>query len=199
MKIKKDSSCLEGLLASCVFAAFAAAAMTVPMIEEMLSDVKLHIGVDTTAVDKDYQDFWQALLVLTKDALEKAERKKKVLEELRKNSSADAAAQAAAILANNTSVGDVRDTESGIAVGVASDITAILSGKTPEELDALKESIKIKLETEEDVDSAYWEAILQKIPLFRVISTLEAKLLGPQHARASDAIPSFSWFFSHSC
>lgn len=148
----------------------AAAAMSVQMIEEMLADVKLHIGVDTTAVDKDYQDFWQALLVLTKDALEKAERKRKVLEELRKNSSADAAAQAAAILANNTSVGDVRDADSGIAVGVTSDITAILSGKTPQELDALKDSIKVKLETEEDVDSAYWEAILQKIPLFRVIN-----------------------------
>lgn len=145
--------------------------MTVQMIEEMLSDVKLHIGVDTTAVDKDYQDFWQALLVLTKDALERAERKQKVLEELRKNSSAEAAAQAAAILANNTSVGDVRDADSGIAVGVTSDITAILSGKSPEELDALKEGIKLKLETEEDVDTAYWESILQKVPLFRVCIT----------------------------
>ncbi|CDJ65641.1 hypothetical protein, conserved [Eimeria necatrix] len=150
-----------------VFDCFNKEPMTVQMIEEMLSDVKLHIGVDTTAVDKDYQDFWQALLVLTKDALERAERKQKVLEELRKNSSAEAAAQAAAILANNTSVGDVRDADSGIAVGVTSDITAILSGKSPEELDALKEGIKLKLETEEDVDTAYWESILQKVPLFR--------------------------------
>lgn len=145
-----------------------ASAMTTQMIEEMLADVKLHIGVDTTAVDKDYQDFWQALLVLTKDALERSERKNKVLEELKKNSSADAAAQAAAFLASNNVAGDIRDADSGIAVGVAADITAILSGKSPEELDALKEHIKLKVETEEDVDTAYWEAILQKIPLFRV-------------------------------
>ncbi|KAL8448622.1 hypothetical protein Emag_003937 [Eimeria magna] len=137
------------------------------MIEEMLADVKLHIGVDTTVVDKDYQDFWQALLVLTKDALERAERKAKVLEGLKKDSSAGAAAQAASLLANNTTSGDIRDVDSGIAVGVAADISAILGGKTPEELEALKEHIKSKLETEEDVDSAYWEAILQKIPLFK--------------------------------
>ncbi|XP_026192088.1 cactin [Cyclospora cayetanensis] len=150
-----------------IFDCFNKEPMTTHMIEEMLADVKLHIGVDTTAVDKDYQDFWQALLVLTKDALERAEKKNKVIEALKKDSSADAAAQAAALLANNSSAGDIRDADSGIAVGVASDITAILSGKSPEELDALKEHIKQKLETEEDVDTAYWEAILQKIPLFR--------------------------------
>ena len=142
--------------------------MTTQMIEEMLADVKLHIGVDTTAVDKDYQDFWQALLVLTKDALERSERKNKVLESLKKNSSAPAAAQAAAFLASNGAIGEVRDADSGIALGVASDISAILSGKTPEELDSLKEHIQLKVATEEDVDTAYWEAILQKIPFFRV-------------------------------
>lgn len=138
------------------------------MIEEMLADVKLHIGVDTTPVDKSYQDFWQALLVLTKDALERAERKTKVLEALRKNSSTEAAAKAAQVLANNSNTNEVRDTDTGIAVGVAADISTILGGKTPEELDALKEHIQLKIETEEDVDAAYWEAILQKIPLFRV-------------------------------
>lgn len=134
----------------------------------MLSDIKLHIGVDTTAVDKDYQDFWQALLILTKDALERSERKNRVLEKLKKDSSANAAAQAAALLANNSAAGDIRDVDSGITLGVAADISAVLGGKTPEELDALKEHIKTKLETEEDVDTAYWDAILQKIPLFKV-------------------------------
>lgn len=141
--------------------------MTIPMIEEMLADVKLHIGVDTTPVDKDYQDFWQALLVLTKDALERAERKTKVLEGLKKNSSTEAAVKAAAVLANSSTTNEVRDTDTGIAVGVAADISAILGGKSPEELDALREHIQLKVETEEDVDTAYWEAILQKIPLFR--------------------------------
>ncbi|KAL8427460.1 hypothetical protein Efla_003907 [Eimeria flavescens] len=150
-----------------VFDCFNKEPMTVQMIEEMLADVKLHIGVDTTPVDKNYQDFWQALLVLTKDALERAERKAQVLESLKRDSSASAAAQAAAILASDGAAGEIRDGESGIALGVAADISSILSGKTPEELEALKEQVKAKLETEEDVDSAYWEAILQKIPLFK--------------------------------
>ncbi|KAL8428794.1 hypothetical protein ACSSS7_006979 [Eimeria intestinalis] len=150
-----------------VFDCFNKEPMTTQMIEEMLADVKLHIGVDTTVVDKEYQDFWQALLVLTKDALERSEKKAKVLEGLKKDSSASAAAQAAALLANNAASGEIRDADSGIALGVAADISAILGGKSPEELEALKEHIKSKLETEEDVDSAYWEAILQKIPLFK--------------------------------
>ncbi|KAL8272931.1 hypothetical protein Esti_003099 [Eimeria stiedai] len=150
-----------------VFDCFNKEPMTTQMIEEMLADVKLHIGVDTTVVDKDYQDFWQALLVLTKDALERAERKAKVLEGLKKDSSASAAAQAASRLANNTTLGDIRDVDSGITLGVAADISAILGGKSSEELEALGEHIKSKVETEEDVDSAYWEAILQKIPLFK--------------------------------
>ncbi|KAL8424864.1 hypothetical protein Efla_001669 [Eimeria flavescens] len=119
--------------------------MTTQMREEMLADVKLHIGVDTTPVDKNNQDLSQALLVLTKDALELSERKAQVLESLEWESSPGAAAQAAAILAN---------------------IGAILRGKTSGESEALKDHVKTKLETEEDVDSAYWEAILQKIPLF---------------------------------
>lgn len=143
--------------------------MTVEMIEEMIADIKLHIGVDTTAVDKDYQEFWKSLLVITKDGYERAVKKKKILDELLKDSSAESAAKAAALLANNTGVAnDIRESDSGIVVSVASDITAVLGGKTPEELDELRSQIEAKLATEEDIDSSYWEAILKKVPLFRV-------------------------------
>ncbi|PFH32887.1 cactin [Besnoitia besnoiti] len=139
--------------------------MTVAMIEELIADVKLHIDTDTTIVDVDFQDFWRSMLLLSREALERAQKRKEVLDELAKNSDPRVAAQAAVSLAD-TVLPQIRDSDTGIVLGVARDIEALLGGKSAKELEELEAQIRAKFE-EEDIDVAYWEGILNKIPHFR--------------------------------
>lgn len=140
--------------------------MPIPMIESLIYDIKLHIDVDTTVVDKDFQEFWRSFLLLAEDALVRAQKRKEVLDELQKNSSPDAAAEAAARLAD-TACPQIRDADTGIVLSVARDIENLLDGKSVSELNDLEKQIRSKFE-EEDIDVAYWEGILQKIPFFKV-------------------------------
>lgn len=147
---------------------FLLSAMPLGMIEGLINDIKLHIDVDTTVVDKDFQDFWKSFLLLAEDALVRAQRRKEVLDELLRNSAPEAAAEAAARLAD-TACPQIRDADTGIVLSVAKDIESLLEGKSVENLNELEKQIRSKFE-EEDIDVAYWEGILQKIPFFKVRS-----------------------------
>ncbi|EPT30559.1 cactin [Toxoplasma gondii ME49] len=139
--------------------------VTVAMLEDLIADVKLHIDVDTTVVDADFQDFWKSLLVLAREALERAKKRKDVLDQLARNSSPQMAAEAAAQLAD-TVCPQIRDADTGIVLSVAHEVEGLLGGKSAAELDELEAQIRSKFE-EEDIDVAYWEGILNKIPSFR--------------------------------
>ncbi|PHJ16019.1 cactin [Cystoisospora suis] len=143
--------------------------MPIGMIESLINDIKLHIDVDTTVVDKDFQDFWKSFLILAEDALVRAQKRKEVLDDLQRNSSPDAAAEAAARLAD-TACPQIRDADTGIVLSVARDIENLLDGKSVSELNDLEKQIRSKFE-EEDIDVAYWEGILQKIPFFKARAT----------------------------
>ncbi|KEP64988.1 UNVERIFIED_CONTAM: cactin [Hammondia hammondi] len=139
--------------------------VTIAMLEDLIADVKLHIDVDTTVVDADFQDFWRSLLVLAREALERAKKRKDVLDQLARNSSPQMAAEAAAQLAD-TVCPQIRDADTGIVLSVAHEIEGLLGGKPAAELDELEAQIRSKFD-EEDIDVAYWEGILNKIPHFR--------------------------------
>ena len=49
------------------------------------------------------------------------------------------------------------------AAAVESDIAALLSGKTYEQLDSLLKQVQKKLASGEPVDTDYWEGLLQKL------------------------------------
>jgi hypothetical protein len=73
--------------------------------------------------------------------------------------------------------------EGRAVTSVASDVDRILSPKTLEQLEALEKQIKAKLQSNEPIDTDYWEALLKSLLVFKAKARLKRVCAAIKEAR----------------
>jgi len=116
-------------------------------IESLKKDIKMHLELDS------HIDFWQALMVVCDDELEKARKKEKE--------------------AKGQTMEDTLHRESGIHKNIEEDINDMFKGKSFAQLTKLQSEIISRINSGTAMDIEYWESVLKKLVVIKAKAQLK--------------------------